>query len=288
MSGPILLRRVFAAVPAALLAALIVPTASAVPSGFVPSVTYRVTNEAGKVLRPSPSAWYKQKVVVRWSVEPKASETDGCELAVLLPFQTRGRTLTCTATWASQGLTITKKTVPPIKIDWTRPGSVRVRAGRPPDMYGWYGHQVSFLFTGRDALSGIDRCPDRVYRRPNDATASRTSFCRDRAGNVATRTVRFKYRKPLISPRRGLRTRRPPLLNWITVKKAGFYNIQLWHDGKVLSRFRHRSRFQVPRIWRQDGVRHRLRPGRYNVYVWPHFPRRYGRDALRTWFVKKR
>jgi hypothetical protein len=270
-----------------LLAVIAVPAASALPSGFVPSVTYKVTDQDNRGVSPTAGGWYRQKVVVRWSVQPQASKTTGCEPAVLIPFQTAALTLKCTATWNSQGLTIIKETKPPIRIDWTRPTSVRVRAGRPPDVYGWYGRPIRFFPSGRDALSRIDVCPTRVYRGPYDPTALVTGFCRDHAGNVAKRTVSFKYKSPVLSPKRGRKFRRPPLLDWIHVKDARFYNIQMWHDGsKVLSRFRDASRFQISRTWLQNGVRRRLEPGRYNVYVWPRFAGRYGKRSLHTWFVK--
>jgi hypothetical protein len=269
--------------PALVLIGVVLAAPSSTAQTPTPSVTYTITNEQGNVLRPR-NTWYRQKVVLRWKVEPEATDTD-CLPAILIAVQTAGRTFSCTAEWP--GTTIIRKTVPPIRIDWTPPTEVKVRRGRPPDAYGWYGHQVNFFFSGRDALSRIDRCPTKIYRRPNDATASVTGFCQDRAGNVTKRTVNFKYRRPLLSPPGGHKTWRPPLLDWIDVKNARFYNIQLWHDGKVLSKFRDGSRFQVPGTWWQDGVRRSLEPGAYTVYVWPRFSGRYGREALRTWFVKR-
>jgi hypothetical protein len=265
-----------------LLGLLAVPAATALPEEFAPEINYTLEGVPGN------NGWWRSQVVIHWSVTPQQGLvwTSGCEPADPVEVETAGETRTCAARW-SDGTELSRPTHPAIKIDWTPPTGLRVRRGRPPDAYGWYGHQVSFFSSGRDALSRIDRCPTKTYRRPNDATASVTALCRDRAGNVTKRTVNFKYRRPLLSPPAGRRTWRPPLLDWIDVNNARFYNIQLWHDGKALSKFREGSRFQVPRAWWQNGVRRRLEPGRYQVYVWPRFSGRYGREALRTWFVKR-
>ena len=266
-----------------LLLAVVLAAPSSTAQTPPPSVTYELS------VQPNAYGWHRTGVTVYWTVTPRQGliRSPGCEAAIFIPGNTdfNGEILNCTAEW-SGGPTISQDTRP-IRIDKTPPTGLKVKPGRAPDAYGWYGHQVSFFFSGRDALSRIDRCPTKTYRRPNDSTASLTGFCQDRAGNVTKRTVRFKYRHPLISPPGGHKTWRPPLLDWIDVKNARFYNIQLWHNGKVLSKFRDGSRFQVPKTWWQDGVRRRLEPGRYRVYVWPRFSGRYGGEALRTSFVKR-
>jgi hypothetical protein len=271
----------------ALLALLVSPAASALPTG-TESVTYEVTDELGNVLTPR-NDWFRRGVVVRWSVEPTASSTKGCEPAVLIAFQTAGQTLTCEAVWAGSGTKITKTTVPAIKIDWTPPSSVKARARREPDRYGWYSRRIRFIFRGTDALSGIARCTRRSYDGPNRARASVTGSCTDVAGNTTRRAVRLKYSKPLLRPKRGTRVRRPPVLDWVKVRRARFYNVQVWRDGsKILSRWPQRSRLRMPRRWTHDGVRYSMRvSGRYDVYVWPRFRGRYGKRIDHTYFIRR-
>ena len=108
----------------------------------------------------------------------------GCEPAILVRAETSGTVFTCEALW-SDGTRVKRDTVPPVKLDRTRPTLVRVVRGRPPDSYGWYGSPVRITFTGRDARSGIARCTRRTYRGPNTWRARVTGTCIDRAGNRA-------------------------------------------------------------------------------------------------------
>jgi hypothetical protein len=172
-----------------------------------------------------------------------------------------------------------------VKYDKTPP-AVRASFERPPDSYGWYGHGIRIRFRGTDELSGVERCsPARTYRGPNSKRASESGSCIDRAGNRRTRTVRFKFWHPLLSPAAGSRLDERPVLRWVEVAGARSYNVQLWHDGKVLSRWPEANRYPVPRTWVYAGVRHRLEPGRYRWYVWPRFRHRYGTLIGKSSFV---
>lgn len=155
---------------------------------------------------------------------------------------------------------------------------VRASFSRPPDRYGWYGKDIRIHFDGTDRVSRVAGCTKRVYRGPDTARASVTGWCRDRAGNRGVRTRRFKFSKPLLTPRAGARFATPPLLDWVTVGRALGYNAQVWHDGrKILSRWPDGSSFQLRRGWRYQGSWHELRPGEsYTVYVWPRFRNGYG------------
>ncbi len=73
------------------------------------------------------------------------------------------------------------------------PPSVTAAPARRPDHHGWYNHPVAFTFSDTDATSGISGCPTLTYAGPNSASASVTGSCADRAGNVATLAVPFRY-----------------------------------------------------------------------------------------------
>jgi hypothetical protein len=78
----------------------------------------------------------------------------------------------------------------------------------------------------------------------------------------------------LLSPaaHAAVRTRRPPLLRWMPVRGARYYNVQLFRGArKVLSAWPKRPRYQIKSHWTQLGTRQRLRRGRYRWYVWPGF-----------------
>ena len=164
--------------------------------------------------------------------------------------------------------------------------TVRAVLGRRPDRYGWYAKDVRVSFAGSDATSHIDGCSSSVYRGPNTARASVTGWCRDRAGNQSSITRSFKFSKPLLEPF-GRRVTSPPLLDWVDVRRAREYNLQVWHDGrKILSKWPDASRWQLGRRWMYQGETHVLKRGeRYRVYVWPRFRNGYGELLARGGFT---
>ena len=96
----------------------------------------------------------------------------------------------------------------------------------------------------------------------------------DRAGNRSVdRASAVPTSLPLLVPPRGARIEDPPLLRWEEVKRASYYNVQIYRGRrKVLTRWPRGEQLQL-------GVR--LRPGRYHWFVFPGFgersARRYGR-----------
>jgi hypothetical protein len=77
---------------------------------------------------------------------------------------------------------------------------------------------------------------------------------------------------PMIAPRRGARMSAPPMLRWRAVKKASFYNVQVFRRGqKILSVWPSRPRFHLHARWTYRGHTFRLRPGSYSWFVWPAY-----------------
>jgi hypothetical protein len=88
----------------------------------------------------------------------------------------------------------------------------------------------------------------------------------------------------LLAPSKGavVTPRRPPLLQWTPVRRARYYNVQLFRNGrKILSAWPSRAQYQLKRRWTYRGELRRLVPGRYRWLVWPGFGPRskvdYGR-----------
>ena len=173
------------------------------------------------------------------------------------------------------------------KYDETPPARVRGVRGRAPDRYGWYASDLRVSFRGTDAMSGLGACSAPVYRGPDSSRARVRGWCRDRAGNVTYRTVRFRFSKPLLQPAAGARLSTPPLLDWVDVPGALGYNAQLWHDGrKILSRWPKASRLDLDRVWSYAGKRRALRRGEpYVWYVWPRFLGGFGAIVGRSGFT---
>jgi hypothetical protein len=76
----------------------------------------------------------------------------------------------------------------------------------------------------------------------------------------------------LWSPRDGLDVDSPPLLRWAGVRRASFYNVQVYYRGrKVLSAWPAKPRRALARRWVYRGRGFSLRRGTYVWYVWPGF-----------------
>jgi hypothetical protein len=121
-----------------------------------------------------------------------------------------------------------------------------------------------------------------------------TITARDVAGNASTQTVVATPAPRLLQPvaNANVQMSAPPVLTWTPVRGATYYNVQLYrHGAKVLSMWPVHAKLQLPRKWRFEGHRYRLKPGRYGWFVWPGFGKRsagrYGhRIGARTFVVR--
>ena len=174
-------------------------------------------------------------------------------------------------------------TPPPLPLVTARPGDRRVVLAWLPAPEAEAIEVVRFapgappvsLFVGQ-ATGYTDR------GLKNEARYRYSVAAIDRAGNRAESQVNaVPTASKLLSPRRGARIRKPPLLTWKPVRRATYYNVQLYRKGKILTDWPREAQLQLHRSWRFRGKRFRLAPGRYRWYVWPGFGRRsahrYGR-----------
>jgi hypothetical protein len=104
----------------------------------------------------------------------------------------------------------------------------------------------------------------------------------DQAGNRAPGTTSaVPTSSKLLLPAKGehIRLVRLPLLVWKRVRRADYYNVQVFRGRrKVLSAWPRRTQLQLRRHWRFGGHEYRLRPARYCWYVWPGYGKRSKRD----------
>lgn len=115
----------------------------------------------------------------------------------------------------------------------------------------------------------------------------------DPAGNTAAKTVKAMPKGPLRSPAEEARVTGPPLLRWVSVRNAAFYNVQLFRNGrKILSAWPGATRLQLRRTWSWAGRRHKLTPATYRWFVWPAYKRKgkvsYGKPLGHSDFVVAR
>jgi hypothetical protein len=116
----------------------------------------------------------------------------------------------------------------------------------------------------------------------------------DRAGNRArARASGVPTSLPLLSPAKGAHVGQPPLLLWKAVRRARYYNVQLYKGRrKILTRWPRGEQLQLGKSWRFAGRKRKLRPGTYDWFVFPGFgersKHRYGKLLGSSTFTVKR
>jgi hypothetical protein len=133
----------------------------------------------------------------------------------------------------------------------------------------------------------------RDTRVRNGVTYRYALSATDQAGNTTTRIFAVSPGPRLLAPTRGGTVTGPPMLLWTPVRRASYYNIQLFRGGKeILSAWPTNSSIQLHTSWQFNGRRYRLIPGRYRWYVWPGFGQRratrYGPEVGSSVFVVAR
>ena len=162
-----------------------------------------------------------------------------------------------------------------IDVSWTRPtDATSVELTRSPGR-------------GKAAETVVHSGPGKVFHDRKVKNGKRYTYrlrLADAAGNVSVRSVSTKAGPRLVGPGPGAERsrKRPPLLRWTPVRQAGYYNLQLFRDGrKILSAWPEKTRFRLKRKWVYAGRHHRLSKGTYEWYVWPGYgarsDRRFGR-----------
>jgi hypothetical protein len=162
-----------------------------------------------------------------------------------------------------------------VDVSWKRPPDVTsVELTRSPGR-------------GKAAESVVHSGPGKSFRDRKVVNGRRYTYrlrLADAAGNVSVRSVSTKAGPRLIAPAQGAERSRkhPPLLRWTPVRRAGYYNLQLFRGGrKILSAWPVDTRFRLKREWVYAGRRFRLSKGTYQWYVWPGYgarpERRFGR-----------
>jgi hypothetical protein len=117
----------------------------------------------------------------------------------------------------------------------------------------------------------------------------------DAAGNAASTTLAVTpyaeaSSEHLLSPGHRSTVRKAPMLRWREIRKASYYNVQLFRKGKkILSAWPTKPYYQLHRVWTYRGRRHRLVKGTYWWYLWAGYghrsQHRYGKLLGRRGFV---
>ena len=94
----------------------------------------------------------------------------------------------------------------------------------------------------------------------------------DIAGNASAPAGASAWPTPILRPRYDAIVHSAPLVDWRGVRKATYYNMQVWRDGrKLLSVWPAASQYRLRSSWTFLGRRHLLAGGRVTVYLWAGF-----------------
>ena len=263
------------------LVALAMPS-SAGSKPSVPLITFdrHVVGTAGA------NGWYVSNVQVYWTFAPQPTQTQGCDAVTITA---EGATqLDCIAWWGQTRL----EDPVTISIDKTPPSltSVTVKHGNRNVLLSWTASadtqsvQVARTQGKRGAAKVVYHGAGHAFRdkrlRPG-AKYQYTVTAFDQAANAAAKTLEVTGTGPLIGPAPGDRVTGPVRLQWLPVKGATYYNVQLIRNGRIFSAWPRNTSVKLPRRWTYRGHRYRLRSGTYRWYVWPGFGKlaqaRYGR-----------
>jgi hypothetical protein len=344
----------------ALVAALGTASGSSAQDG--PTITYSIDGVIGT------NGWYRGSkhgkfVVLHWTVSDPASQvisTSGCEAAVAIASPQTGTTRKCTA--FGSGTSKWEATTDTIKVDAEPPTGVAARAGRAPDVNGWYNHPLAIGWHGADATSGIAGCTSLTFPSPGLDPSSLAGICTDAAGNSASASIALQYDSTppalravtvesgdgdnivrwrssgptdlavvkrtargskgdrvvfqggaasftdttirsgveyrysvqtvdqaanassvvsalalpkvvtLAQPAYVPRTAGAPVLAWTRMRRAAYYHVQLFRNGRrILAAWPLKTKLRLRARWAWNGHRYRLTPGTYGWYVWAGF-----------------
>jgi hypothetical protein len=171
-----------------------------------------------------------------------------------------------------------------VTLSWTAPlDAVRIEVVRAP---GAKGKKSAVVYSGKGK-----RLVDKRVRADRRYWYQVKLY--DRAGNLSSRTLAVRPATGILTPASGAVLRRAPLVRWAPVRRARFYNVQLWRSNKkLLTTWPSGPLVRLQDAWRFAGKRQRLTNGAYRLYVWPAFGTlekpRYGALVGRANFVVKR
>jgi hypothetical protein len=249
---------------------------------------------------PDASGWYNKPVTIAFTGTDATSRLAGCSSTAYSGPDNGNASVagTCTDNAGNVG-----RATYGFPYDSTPPtlGTVTVKHGNRNVLLKWTAspdtHVVQVTRTrgssgpSKNVFTGAgNKVRDKGLRPGAKYKYTVTAF--DPAANAAAKGLVVTGTGPLVNPVPGKRVTSPPRLVWTPVKRASYYNVQLIHDGTILSAWPTRANLQLKRSWIYKGRRHRLRPGVYRWYVWPGFgllaQAHYGRRLGGSSFVVAR
>src|SRR5207247_1911434 len=146
-----------------------------------PSVTATADHQ------PNANGWYKDPVKVTWNGSDATSGVAAGDCTVPVTYSGPdssgvSRSGTCTDRAGNQSASASFS----LKYASTPPVAGSASPARPPDVNGWYNHQVTVNWSGSDATSGPVSCTSLSYNGPDGSSVAPGGTCTDQAGNTST------------------------------------------------------------------------------------------------------
>jgi hypothetical protein len=253
---------------------------------------------------PDGGGFYNHQLSVAWS---GVDATSGIASCSSMPYAgPDGTNVALTGTCKDKAGNISAAVPFVFSYDSTPPALTNVTA-RPGDggaRLAWDTSGASRVLVMRSTGSARAAQAPVVYDGSGDAftdtglkNGSRYTYlvqAFDAAGNAASGTVgvtpsALASTKHLLSPGHESRVRKAPMLRWRKIRKADYYNVQLFRKGKkILSAWPTKPHYQLHKVWRY-GRRHRLVKGTYWWYIWAGYghrsQHRYGKLLGKRSFI---
>lgn len=268
------------------------------------SLTIRIDKSAPTATHASPErqpdsgGWYTRPVTVGFHGTDATSGVEACSVVTYSGPDANGASVS--GGCRDRAGNVSAHTTFGFNFDATAPGLARVKveAGSHVTTIRWNALPAWEPIT-------IRRSSDRgkesvVYQGGGSSFTDRSVLngvryryvvvASDPASNSKSETVEALPIGPLRAPAEKARMSRPPLLQWVPVRKAALYNVQLFRNGrKILSAWPVEARLRLRKKWVWNGRRRTLVPGNYRWFVWPAYKRdrgiRYGKPLGHSDFV---
>jgi hypothetical protein len=252
---------------------------------------------------PDSGGWYRRPVNVAFSGTDAVSGVDGCSTATY--GGPDSGTASVSGTCRDRAGNVSAAGSFALKFDANAPSlaNVAVRARSHKAVLRWKRLAPWEVVTIRRSPGRRKAKQTTVYQGRgktftdrslrNGVTYRYLVVASDPASNRATKTVKALPKGPLRAPAEEARVSAPPLLAWVRVRKAAFYNVQLFRNGrKIFSAWPAQPRLRLRKTWVWNGRRQRLVPATYRWFVWPAYRRhgkvRYGKPLGHSDFVVAR
>jgi hypothetical protein len=232
---------------------------------------------------PDGNGWYNHPLTVNFYGTDATSQVDACTAAGYAGPDNPGASIagSCRDRAGNQS----GASAFAIMYDGTAPSvtGLRIKAGNRSTTLSWDASpdtsavEIVRRSGKRGAGQTVYRGTGKTFTDPKLENGVRYRYTvtgYDEARNAATREVAATPTAPLMSPQAGATVSAPPRLVWKAAEKATYYNVQVWHRGRVFSAWPTGTSIQLRRSWTYAGRRYRLTAGRYRWYVWPGYGRR--------------